>query len=131
MMIVVLRLRRPLYTTVVLPFDKLERARRAKCGGRHHKIFLEYLTSKDTFVVEMNQGNFLSKWREIFREIFRSYVGQYLGKYLDHMWEDNEGNWGKKFRTRDPRNMEDISIKCRLSRHIKYHRLDSPFKAET
>ena len=115
MMIVVLRLRRPLYTTVVLPFDKLERARRAKCGGRHHKIFLEYLTSKDTFVVEMNQGNFLSKWREIFREIFRSYVGQYLRKYLDHMREDNEGNWGKNLRAQDPRNLEDISIKCRLS----------------
>ena len=110
MMIVVLRLRRPLYTTVVLPFDKLERARRAKCGGRHHKIFLEYLTSKDTFVVEMNQGNFLSKWREIFREIFRSYVGQYLRKYLDHMREDNEGNLGEKLRAQDPRKMKDIPI---------------------
>ena len=109
-MIVVLRLWQPLYTTVVLAFDKLVRARQAKCGGRDHKIFLQYLTNKDTFVVEMNQGNFLSKWREIFREIFRSYVGQYLGKYLDHMREDNEGNWGEKLRAQDPRRMKDIPI---------------------
>ena len=99
MMIVVFRLWQPLYTTVVLAFDKLVRARRAKCGGRNHKIFLQYLTNKDTFVVEMNQGNILSKCGEI----FRSYVGQYLGKYFDHMREDNEGNWGEKLRAQDPR----------------------------
>ena len=81
MMIVVFRLWRPLYATVVLAFDKLVRARRAKCGGRDHKIFLQCLTNKDAFVVEMNQGNILSKCGEI----FRSYVGQYLEKYLDHM----------------------------------------------
>ena len=81
MMIVVLRLWQPLYTTVVLAFDKLVRARQAKCGGRDHKIFLQYLTTEDTFVVEMNQGNILSKCGEI----FRSYVGQYLEKYLDQM----------------------------------------------
>ena len=67
MMIVVLRLWQPLYTTVVLAFDKLVRARQAKCGGRDHKIFLQYLTNKDTFVVEMNQGNILGKFGEIFR----------------------------------------------------------------
>ena len=67
MMIVALRLWQPLYTTVVLAFDKLVRARQAKCGGRDHKIFLQYLTTEDTFVVEMNQGNILSKCEEIFR----------------------------------------------------------------